>query len=309
MVVDVKSCECESDGETTVKFYFTILLQELATGTNTKMTTMMIFVELFLLAALANALVVLPDGRRVHVIKNDVLLDAVGDFIVERVEQIANKAIASKGAFSISIGSGTTVKPLELLAGRGVDLSKVHVFFGNERTEGEAAGKCFNSGAGVFAALDLPDSNVHRVPELPSEEAAELYERTLREMPRAVVDVCDATGLPSFDLCLLGSGADGHCASLYPDSAQVVCSPGCSFAYLPAEGKGGITVTIDMINSARNVLISAAKASQSDMCRKCLGWSNAATNHKLPVGMISTSNGAVVEWILSEQSAADLPAM
>mmetsp|Transcript_5486 Transcript_5486/g.12521 ORF Transcript_5486/g.12521 Transcript_5486/m.12521 type:complete len:272 (-) Transcript_5486:441-1256(-) len=271
---------------------------------------MMILTPLFLLATVANALVVLPDGRRAHIIKNDILLDAVGDFIVDRVEQLANEAISSKGAFSMSIGSGTTVKPLALLAGRGtVDFSKVHIFFGNERTEGEAAGKCFNSGADVFAALNLPESNVHRVPELPSTEAAIIYEKTLREMPCEVVGNCDSTNLPSLDLCLLGSGADGHCASLYPDSTQVVCSPGCSSAYLPAEGKGGITASIDMINSARNVLISAAKASQADMCRKCLGWSNAATNCKLPAGMISTSEGAVVEWVLSEESAADLPAL
>lgn len=132
-----------------------------------------------------------------------------------------------------------------------------------------------------------------------------MYGRTLRKMPRKVVGVCDSTGLPSFDLCLLGSGADGHCASLYPDSTQVVCT--CSLPYLPAEGKGGITVSIDMINSARTVLISAAKASQADMCRKCLGWSNAARNHKLPVGMIRTSEGALV--VLSEQSAAGMPAL
>ena len=55
--------------------------------------------------------------------------------------------------------------------------------------------------------------------------------------------------------------------------------------------------------------MSASKAEQVGVCRKCLGWSNAATNHKLPAGMISTNEGAIVEWILSEQSAADLPAM
>lgn len=271
---------------------------------------MMMMSKLLLLATVTNALVVLPDGRNAHIIKNNILLNAVGDFIVDRVEQLANEAISSKGAFSMSIGSGTTVSPLAILADRGtVDLSKVHIFFGNERTEGDAAGKCFNSGSDVFAALNLPEENVHRVPECAAEEAATIYEQTLRGMPSNIVGLCDSTNLPSLDLCLLGSGADGHCASLYPDSSQVVCSPGCSSAYLPAEGKGGITVSIDMINSAKNVIISAAKASQSDMARKCLGWSNAATNCKLPAGMISTREGAVVEWVLSEESAADLPAL
>ena len=255
---------------------------------------------------------ILPDGRRVHVIKNDILLDAVGDFIVDRVESLAAKAIAEKGAFSMSIGSGTTVAPLAQLSERRstVDISKVHLFFGNERTEGASAGKCAKSGAEVFQAMGIPTENIHLVPlNVPAEEAAEQYEAMLKSMPENIVGRHTNSGLPSLDLCLLGSGADGHCASLYPKSPQVTCSPGCQQAYLPAEGKGGITLTIDAINAARHVLLSAGKPTQSDMVRKCLGWSNAAVNTALPAGMIATSEGAVVEWILTQESAADLPAL
>ena len=102
-----------------------------------------LFLLLIILFSTGDGLIVLPDKRKVHIIKNDILLDAVGDFIVDRVEELAIEAISMKGSFSISIGSGTTVKPLVALADRNVDLSKVHIFFGNERTEGDAAGKCF----------------------------------------------------------------------------------------------------------------------------------------------------------------------
>ena len=101
------------------------------------------FLLLIIFSSVGGALIVLPDKRKVHIIKNDILLDAVGDFIVDRVEELAIDAISKKDSFSISIGSGTTVKPLVALADRNVDLSKVHIFFGNERTEGDAAGKCF----------------------------------------------------------------------------------------------------------------------------------------------------------------------
>lgn len=262
------------------------------------------------------ALIVLPDGRQVHIIKNDILLDAVGDFIVNRVESLATSAIATKGTFSMSIGSGTTVAPLSQLADRDIDMTKVHILFGNERTEGEQAGKCAKSGSDVFRALGIPEENIHLVPYLPAEKAAETYEAFLRStlMPKHIIGT-HVNGMPCLDLCLLGSGADGHCASLYPNSPQVTysASPGSvninTRAYLPAEGKGGITITIDAINSARNVIVSAGKATQSDMARKCLGWSNAAVNTAMPAGMISTSEGAVVEWILTLESAADLPAM
>jgi 6-phosphogluconolactonase len=274
----------------------------------------------FFLLTLTNvcALVVLPDGRQVHIIKNDILLDAIGDFIVNRVEYLATSAIATKGTFSMSIGSGTTVAPLAQLADRDVDMTKVHILFGNERTEGEQAGKCFKSGSEVFHALGIPEENIHSVPHLPAEEAAETYEAFLRNMlmPKHIIGTHE-NGMPCLDLCLLGSGADGHCASLYPNSPQVSCSSASrqgstninTRAFLPAEGKGGITITIDAINSARNVIVSAGKATQSDMARKCLGWSNAEVNTAMPAGMIGTSQGAVVEWILSQESAADLPAM
>jgi len=277
-------------------------------GRKHKHTMLRLLLAVSFLVATTEAFATLPDGRRVNIIKNDILLGSVGDYIVNRVEELAKSAIAGKGAFSMSIGSGTTVLPLVALADR-VDFDKVHIFFGNERTEGEAAGKCARSGADVFKTLGIPASNLHYVPELPAEEAATKYESEMRAMPREVVGLCENTNLPSLDLCLLGSGDDGHCASLYPNSQQVIASPGSTNAYLPAEGKGGITITIDAINSSRNVILSASKASQSNMARKCLSWSNAASNHALPAGMISTSEGAVVEWILTHESAADLPAL
>jgi len=258
---------------------------------------------LLLTTLLAPALVVLSDGRRAHVLKND---DAVATFIQTRVAELANAAIAQKGTFSMSIGSGTTVKPLTDMES-AVDWSKVHLFFGNERTEGDAAGKCFNGAAELIKACGI--SNVYRVPSLAADEAAKEYEAMMRSAASGAVGTCTRSGLPRLDLVLLGSGADGHCASLYPESPQVVCSPGCDRAYLPADGKGGITLSLDAIGSAHNVILSAGKAAQADMVRKSLGWSNAGTNHKLPAGMVAASDDTQVEWLLTEDSAVELPAL
>ena len=268
---------------------------------------MLVLSLLALLLTATSALIVLPDGRKAHILKDD---EAVSAFILQRVAELANSAIAEKGGFSMSIGSGTTVKPLSQLADAVSDFTNFHVFFGNERTEGESAGKCFAGTAEFATACGLPPANLHRAPmPLAAAAAAEEYEATLRSMDRSVVGECARTGLPALDLVLLGSGADGHCASLYPESSQVVCSPGCDRAYLEAEGKGGITLSIDAIGSARHVLLSAAKRSQADMVRKCLGWSNAATNTQWPAGMISAAADNEVTWLLTEASAIDLPAL
>ena len=254
------------------------------------------------LCACASALV-LQDGRAARVMKDDA---AIARFIQTRVVELANAAIASKGAFSMSIGSGTTVAPLIELAGE-VDFSRVHLFFGNERTEGEAAGKCFEGAARFVEVCGV--AHVYRVPSLAAADAASQYEATVRALPSSVLGLCERSGLPALDLVLLGSGADGHCASLYPSSAQVVCSPGCRQMYLPAEGKGGVTLSLDAIGSARNVLLSAGKAAQADMVRRSLGWSNAELNIKLPAGMIAAQPGTEVEWLLTEASAVELPAL
>lgn len=254
------------------------------------------------LALTTHALVVLPDGRRAHVLKNE---DAVSAFIQTRVAELAKASIEERGAFSMSIGSGTTVKPLVALADE-IDWSKVFLFFGNERTEGDSAGKCLDGAAELISTCAIPATNVFRVPKVAAEQAAMLYEMSMR----GVVPTCEERDLPRLDLVLLGSGADGHCASLYPQSSQVTIEPGSGRAYLPAEGKGGITLSIEAISTARNVLLSAAKPTQADMVRKCLGWSNADKNTAWPAGMISAREGLTeVEWLLTEDSAVELPAL
>ena len=56
-------------------------------------------------------------------------------------------------------------------------------------------------------------------------------------------------------------------------------------------------------------MISAGKAAQADMVRKSLGWSNAELNTKMPAGMIVARYGTGVEWLLTEASALELPAL
>jgi len=251
---------------------------------------------------LARPHAVVADGRRITILKDEA---AVAQHICSRVAALAEEAISAKGAFSISIGSGTTVAPLKMLAG-DVDFSRVHVFFGNDRTEGETAGKCFAGAAEFVEACGV--GTVHRVPSGPASEAAEAYEELLRSMPPAVLGTCERSGLPALDLVLLGSGADGHTASLYPESEQVLrCGDGR--LVVPAEGKGGVTLSLDAIRSARTVILSAAKPTQAAMVRKAISWSGADANTALPAGMVAAAPGTDVEWLLTEASAIELPAL
>lgn len=128
-------------------------------------------------------------------------------------------------------------------------------------------------------------------------------------MPPAV---CVLRVFPPVAVALTGSpvplatGADGHCASLYPHSPQVLVSPS-SRLVVEAAGKGGTTFTLDLIRSARHVIISAPKPAQKEMVKMALAREDAAGNAGCPAGMISAGAGTSVEWLLSPESAALLP--
>ena len=256
-------------------------------------------------AATSRAGVAPHDGRVFRVFATD---DDLAAHIVDTVEHLATAAISQRGSFAMSIGSGTTVAPLLALARSSkIDFDAFHVFFGNERTEGDTAFKCHDTAAFIDACGIPRVTNVHKAPSGDADVAALAYDAELRAMAAAGV-LGERCGLPSLDLVLLGSGADGHCASLYPESAQVVRDGGRAVA--AAAGKGGITLTIPALRAARHVLLSAAKPAQAEMVANALCDSDAATNTASPAGMIvpAPDGDGVVEWLLSEPSAALLPA-
>lgn len=250
-------------------------------------------------AADSSTVATLSDGRSYRIFDTDA---DVGDYICSRVQELASASISSKGAFSLSIGSGTTVAPLEGLKDCGLDFSKFHVFFGNDRTERMDAGKCFKGAQAFVAACGIPSENVHGIPNEDPVGAAEEYEKLIKSMPSDVVGRCERSDLPSLDLILLGTGADGHTASLYPESPQVEYSPS-NRMIVPAYGKGGVTATLHYINSARNVILSAAKPEQAEMVTLALKNSEAAANMKCPAGMVAASAETGVEWLLTKSSS------
>lgn len=243
----------------------------------------------------------LEDGRTYRVFLSDA---EVADHIKAAVVEAAQESIAERGAFAMSIGSGTTVAPLPDLASSDVDWKQVHLFFGNERTVGDSAYKCYRGAAAFVAACGIPAEQVHRVPDGGGDPdaAAAAYDALMRLLLPSRAD-----GMPRLDLVLLGSGADGHCASLYSGSAQVLQSPGAR-AVVAAEGKGGVTLSLDAIGAARRVLLSACKPEQAGMAAAALD----GHAHGLPSGMVRASSsgegeaGTAVEWLLTHASAAEL---
>lgn len=150
----------------------------------------------------------IPDPRsrepRWHPLPDAAALDAEA---AARTLAAAHEAIAARGRFQLVLAGGNTPRgAYRLLRASAADWSRWHIWFGDERCVPNGATER-NSRMAGDAWLDhvpIPLNQIHAIPaERGPIAAAHAYADRLR-------------GVGLFDLVLLGLGADGHTASLFP---------------------------------------------------------------------------------------------
>ena len=140
---------------------------------------------------------------------------ACADQCAEYVEGLLREAITSRGNASFAISGGNTPAPMfRKLAASGLDWSKIHIFWVDERcvppTDKQSNFKSANED--LLKPGRVPESNIHRIlGELPPEEAAAKY---VEEIEGGFG--LKAGELPVFDVLHRGMGPDAHTASLFP---------------------------------------------------------------------------------------------
>lgn len=131
-----------------------------------------------------------------------------------------------------------------------IDWQHLHVFWSDERwvpyTDPQS-----NYGMAYEALLrhvPIPSHNIHPVPTEHSPEHAALdYARTLQSFYGSpTLDPAQTL----FDVVLLGIGADGHTASLFPDTDAVTETGKWAMAARPDGQLARVTLTLPVLNSA-----------------------------------------------------------
>jgi 6-phosphogluconolactonase len=185
----------------------------------------------------------------------------------ERVAATLVEAIARRGRCRLVLAGGSTPRKLHgrlassSFAGR-VPWQDVEFFFGDERCvpPDDPSSNFAMAWQTLLEPLGIRESRCHRMRgEMGAQEGARQYEEVLRP------------GDP-FDLVLLGLGADGHTASLFPGTAAVeetsrLVAPGEA----PAEPRERITLTLPAINAARSIVFLVAGAEKAEMLRAVRG--------------------------------------
>ena len=131
----------------------------------------------------------------------------------------------------------------------------------------------------------------------PIEKIAEDYEKTIRD--KLIFN--KETGVPSFDLLLLGMGPDGHTASLFPGH-KLLSVTDRLIAYIndsPKPPPQRITMTYPLINNARHSVFAVCGKGKADIIRKIF-----SEDEDLPAGRVKALEK--VHWLLDENSASEL---
>lgn len=166
----------------------------------------------------------------------------------ERILDAAARAIRERGRFAIALAGGETPRGVyERLRAAKTDWAAWHVWFGDERClpRGDTGRNSTMAAAAWLAHVPIPAEQIHEIPaELGAERAAAIYAAEVR----AVAD---------FDLVLLGLGADGHTASLFPgrDPGAASGSPDVLAVFgAPVPPAERVSLSAARLSRAREVL-------------------------------------------------------
>ena len=222
------------------------------------------------------------------------LSEAAAQLFVEE----ARSRIDESGRFAVALAGGSTPKmTYEILAREyggpeDLDWSKVHAFFGDERSVPPDHEDSNYRMAREALLSHVPVGSVHRMRgEMESREAAALYEEELEEF---------FGGPPVLDLVLLGIGEDGHTASLFPDTPALDARDRWAVEN-PVEklNTTRLTLTVPAVDAARKVAFLVAGEGKAEALEEILEGD--ANPPKYPAKLVRPE--AEVAWMVDRAAA------
>jgi 6-phosphogluconolactonase len=233
--------------------------------------------------------------------------DALSIALADHVVRLANMAILSRGRFCVALSGGSLMDilgpPLSDSPLRDtVNWSGWHVFWVDERwvPRDSPASNYGLAQRQLFNRVRIPAKQVHASDDSRSPiETARAYESAM-----ATVFQPEADPMPRFDLVLLGIGEDGHTASLFPshpatDETRRWVVPVFGS---PKPPPIRISLTLPVINNARQVVFVAAGSGKANILSKVLNYT--VPQPQLPARRVNPSTGEL-QWFIDRAAAAE----
>ena len=236
-------------------------------------------------------------------------LQALSRTAADLFHEQADAVLKTRPFFTVVLSGGSTPKDLYtlLVSDPGIkdniEWERVHFFWGDERhVPPDHSQSNFRMANDVMlSALPLPPENIHRMPSEDDDahSAALRYEQELTRFFHL-----KAEQYPRFDLIWLGLGADGHTASLFPQSAALTEKKNLVTAnWVEKLQTHRITMTLPVLNHARCIIFLVSGAGKAEPLKLVLKGEDQTP--QLPARLIQPLHGKLC-WIVDRAAASEL---
>ena len=214
--------------------------------------------------------------------------------VAEEFVKCSAQAIGRKDRVAIALSGGETPKGFyEVLARECVDRiawEKVDLFWSDERyvhqRDARSNFRMFHEA--LLHRVRIPLDHIHPMPthRRRAADAADDYERYLRSV--------FSGEWPRLDVVLLGMGADGHTASIFPGSRALGDTGRWVMAVEgPAEPRTRLTFTLPVLNAAADVCFLVAGERKAE----ALGRVFHGNGDPPPAAAVRPTDGRLVWWV------------
>lgn len=217
----------------------------------------------------------------------------------------AQTAVAEHGRFRVALSGGSTPQALfSLLAqapyAEGIPWQRVDIFWGDERLvpPDDPGSNYYHARRLLLDHVPVVAANIHRIRgERAPQAAVADYEEQLQ------AQAGPGRAWPRFDLALLGLGADGHTASLFPGSPATeapVITVTADYEDRPA---ARLSLTPPVFNDARHILFLVSGADKAAALAATL--QGPYDPQQYPAQRIGTAETQPL-WLVDEAAAGHL---
>jgi 6-phosphogluconolactonase len=235
--------------------------------------------------------------------------DALSRLVAEQFVSRTTDALRERGRCAVALSGGATPKGVfRVLASEAyrsrVQWDQIDFFWGDERhVPADHTDSNYRMTAEtLLSRVPVRAERIHRVRgEIhDAARAAQEYETEIR------TTCAEPVAIPRFDLVLLGLGADGHTASLFPGTAALDERRRlCVANWVEALSAYRITMTLPLINAARIVLFVVSGAEKAPVVAQVLGNVGATHAPPLPATLVQPTDGELF-WMLDRAAAREL---
>lgn len=238
--------------------------------------------------------------------------EALADEAARRFARAADAAVHAHGEFVVALAGGVTPRGLYSRLTvppyrTTVPWLLMQVLWSDERCvpPDHAASNYRAARETLLDHVPIPEGNVHRIRgEDDPMAAARAYEQTLRTVLRTPQGSPRTAAGTRVDLVLLGLGADGHTASLFPGAHAISDREQWAGARLDAaRSQWRVTLMPAVINAAAAVLFLVSGEEKAAVVRRV--FDAPMQPDELPAQLIEPTEGRLL-WLLDAAAARDL---